>query len=206
VSEPSDPRAALVVVDVQNDFCEGGSLAVAGGADVARAIADHVEHGVGRYGALVATRDWHVDPGSHFASTQGREPDFHDSWPDHCVAGTAGAEYHPALAATMARQLDAEFLKGEHAAAYSGFEGTLDGDGTTTLADWLRAHDLQAVVIAGIATDYCVRSTALDAVRYGFETTVLMDLCAGVDPVSTEQAWRDMRAAGVRLTTVDRRS
>jgi nicotinamidase/pyrazinamidase len=206
VSDLVDPRAALVVVDVQNDFCEGGSLAVVGGADVARAIAEYIEDGGRHYRTLVATRDWHVDPGGHFASTHRQKPDFRDSWPDHCVAGTPGAEYHPALAATLARHRDAEFLKGQHEAAYSGFEGTLDGAGTTSLADWLRGRDLDAVVIAGIASDFCVRCTALDALRYGFDATVLTDLCAGVGPESTARAWRDMQSAGVRLITSGRRS
>ena len=142
---------AVIVVDVQNDFCEGGSLAVAGGTDVARAISAHLAEG--GYDHAVATRDHHIDPGAHFSE----QPDFVDSWPRHCVVGTGGVELHPELDTT---QIDAVFDKGEHAAAYSGFEGRCDG---VPLGDWLRDHDVADVEIVGIATDHCVRATALDA-------------------------------------------
>ncbi|MGI8993222.1 MAG: isochorismatase family protein [Nocardioidaceae bacterium] len=162
---------ALIVVDVQNDFCEGGSLAVAGGAAVAARIGvllrDH------DYDAVVATRDHHISPGAHFAEA----PDYVDSWPRHCVVGTPGEDWHPAL---QPRPFDAVFRKGEYAAAYSGFEG-VDDDGRP-LAEWLRERGVDAVDVCGIATDYCVRATALDAVREGFATTVLLDLTAAVAP------------------------
>ncbi len=121
---------ALIIVDVQNDFCEGGSLAVAGGAAVARAISEHVASEPG-YGHVVATKDFHIDPGAHFSD----HPDYAASWPPHCVAGTAGSDFHPDLDTGA---VEAVFLKGAHAAAYSGFEGA-DQAGTP-LADWLRAH------------------------------------------------------------------
>jgi nicotinamidase/pyrazinamidase len=178
---------ALVIVDVQNDFCEGGSLAVAGGTAVARAISAHVA-GAG-YGHVVATRDHHVDPGGHFAA----QPDFLDTWPAHCVVGTSGVELHADL---DRRPIEAVFDKGEYAAAYSGFEGTFDGQ---RLADWLRAHDVDAVDVVGIATDHCVRATALDAVGAGFDTRVLLHLTAGVSPTSTDAALDQLRAAGVEL-------
>jgi nicotinamidase/pyrazinamidase len=179
---------ALIVVDVQNDFCEGGSLGVGGGADVASRISDRIaaEH----YDHVVATRDHHVDPGDHFSD----RPDYVLSWPRHCVVGTRGVELHPNL---VRDDIDAVFDKGEHAAAYSGFEGVAaDGAG---LADWLHGHDVSEVEVAGIATDHCVRATALDAVVAGFATTVLLDLTAGVALQTTEQAVEELRAAGVTL-------
>jgi nicotinamidase/pyrazinamidase len=178
---------ALLVVDVQNDFCEGGSLAVAGGAAVARAISEHAA--AGGYAHVVATRDHHIDPGRHFSD----HPDFLDTWPAHCVVGTDGVELHPEL---DRGPLEAVFDKGEHAAAYSGFEGSSDG---VRLADWLRAHDVDAVDVVGIATDHCVRATALDAVGNGFSTRVLLHLTAGVSEASTEAALDQLRAAGVAL-------
>ncbi len=178
---------ALVIVDVQNDFCEGGRLAVAGGAAVARAISAHVA--AGGYAHVVATRDHHIDPGGHFSA----QPDFLDTWPAHCVVGTGGEELHPDL---DRGPIEAVFDKGEHAAAYSGFEGSSDGVG---LADWLRAHDVDAVDVVGIATDHCVRATALDAVREGFTTRVLLPLTAGVSEATTEAALDQLRGAGVEL-------
>jgi nicotinamidase/pyrazinamidase len=179
---------ALVVVDVQNDFCEGGSLAVAGGAAVAGAIAAMLagDHG---YEHVVATRDHHIDPGPHFSAT----PDFVDSWPVHCVAGTQGAGLHPALAAT---RFDAVFDKGEYAAAYSGFEGACEGE---PLADWLARHGVHAVEVCGIATDHCVRATGVDAVRAGLATTVRLDLTAAVSPDRLPAVLAELRDAGVVL-------
>ena len=189
---------ALIVVDVQNDFCEGGSLAVSGGADVAFRIGELVhkwheaEPDERRYQYVVATRDHHIDPGDHFSD----EPDFVNSWPRHCVAGTDGVSFHPNL---DPQPFDAIFDKGEYAAAYSGFEGK-SHEGGRGLAEWLREHGVTAVDVCGIATDYCVRATALDARVVGFSTTVLTALSAGVAPGSTEQALSDLRAAGVSLT------
>lgn len=177
---------ALIVVDVQNDFCEGGSLAVAGGAAVAAAVSARM----GGYELVVATRDHHVDPGDHFSDT----PDFVHSWPPHCRVGTPGASFHPAL---DVGPVQAVFSKGEHTAAYSGFEGA-DPDGVT-LRDWLVERRVDGVDVVGIATDHCVRATALDAVRAGFPTVVLTDLCAGVAPDSTARALDELRAAGVEI-------
>jgi nicotinamidase/pyrazinamidase len=189
---------ALIVVDVQNDFCEGGSLAVRGGADVAFRIGEllhkwhEAEPADRQYEFVVATRDHHIDPGDHFSI----EPDFEHSWPRHCVAGTDGVSFHPNL---DPQPFDAIFDKGEYAAAYSGFEGK-SHEGGRDLADWLRDKGVTDVDVCGIATDYCVRATALDARQAGFETTVLTELTAGVAPGSTEQALADLRAAGVTLT------
>jgi nicotinamidase/pyrazinamidase len=180
---------ALIIVDVQNDFTEGGSLPVAGGADVAAAISALLLGSPQRWDHVVATKDYHVDPGPHF----GNPPDYVDSWPAHCVVGTAGAEFHPEL---DTHRIEAVFLKGEHAAAYSGFEGHA---GSIGLAAWLRMHDVTSVDIVGIATDHCVRATALDAVREGFTTTVLLDLTAGVARETTDIALRVMEKAGVHL-------
>jgi nicotinamidase/pyrazinamidase len=178
----------LIVADVQNDFCEGGSLAVTGGAAVAAAISAHLR--TADYDHVVATRDHHVDPGAHFSAN----PDFVDTWPPHCRRGTPGASFHPDL--DVAR-IEAVFDKGEYAAAYSGFEGAEPGG--AGLADWLRAHHVDTVDVAGIATDHCVRATALDAAAAGFTTAVLLNLCAGVAPETTERALDQMRTARVRL-------
>ncbi|WP_411076874.1 isochorismatase family protein [Streptomyces sp. cmx-10-25] len=190
---------ALIVVDVQNDFCEGGSLAVRGGADVAAAITDLVGQTAGTsYRHVVATRDHHVDPGSHFAAP-GEEPDYVTSWPVHCVAGTEGVGFHPNFAPAVASgAIDAVFDKGAYDAAYSGFEGR-DENGLT-LVEWLREREVAEVDVVGIATDHCVRATALDAAREGFRTHVLLDLTAGVAEATTERALEELRAAGVELT------
>jgi nicotinamidase/pyrazinamidase len=182
---------ALIVVDVQNDFCEGGSLAVAGGA----AVAAEISGLYGSYSHVVATRDYHIDPGAHFSST----PDFVDTWPPHCEAGTPGASFHPSLDVAG---IQAVFSKGAHAAAYSGFEGsTPDG---VSLVDWLRAHDVSEVDVVGIATDHCVRATALDAAANGFTTRVLLDLTAGVAQSTVDSALARLAEAGVTLTGTPR--
>lgn len=181
---------ALIIVDVQNDFCEGGSLAVAGGTEVARNINRMLADNPG-YARVVATKDYHIDPGGHFSD----QPDYADSWPPHCVVGTAGVDFHPELDTGV---LDAVFIKGKHSAAYSGFEGT--DDTGTPLADWLRRHDIDQVDVVGIATDYCVRATAADAARAGFRTRVLLELTAGVAPESTAAAIADLRRDGIEVS------
>ncbi len=180
---------ALIIVDVQNDFCEGGSLPVAGGAQVAADISTQLSKADLPWDHIVATKDFHTDPGSHFSST----PDYVDSWPQHCVAGTPGAQFHPNLDTD---KIEAVFLKGAHAAAYSGFEGL---SGSIGLAAWLRLHDVDRVDVVGIATDHCVRATALDAAREGFQTTVLTGLTAGVAPQTTADALTELTAAGVTV-------
>src|SRR6478672_12476216 len=191
----ADLSRALILVDVQNDFCEGGSLPVPGGADVARRISEHVVAHAGDYGAIVATADWHDDPGGHFSA----DPDFVDSWPAHCRVGTDGALFHPAAEPAF-EHVEAIFRKGQHAAAYSGFEGhTVEADHRVGLAEWLRDRAIEQVEVVGIATDHCVRATALDAADEGFETTVLLDLTAGVARGSTDRALAQLREAGVEL-------
>lgn len=185
---------ALIIVDVQNDFCEGGSVAVAGGADVAAAITDLVGAPTAGYRHVVATRDCHIEPGDHFSPN----PDFEHSWPPHCVAGTEGVGFHPNLAPAVASgSIDAVFDKGAYAAAYSGFEGA-DENGRS-LAEWLRERQVTEVDIVGIAADHCVRATAQDAAREGFRTKVLLDLTAGVAHRTMERAMTQLREAGVDL-------
>ncbi|NUT52919.1 MAG: isochorismatase family protein [Saccharothrix sp.] len=184
---------ALIVVDVQNDFCEGGSLPVAGGAAVAAAISAHVASS--SYDHVVATRDYHYDPGAHFSET----PDFVNSWPVHCVAGTAGASFHPEFDVTP---VQAVFSKGAHAAAYSGFLGAT-GSGEP-LVDLLRARGVREVDVVGIATDHCVKATAVDAANAGFTTTVLLDLTAGVARDTVDTALTQLDAVGVAVTGTPR--
>lgn len=218
---------ALIIVDVQNDFCEGGSLPVEGGAELAGAISEYVDAHHGQFDHVVATQDWHVDPGSHFSE----EPDFIDSWPKHCVAGTRGADLHPDL---DTEYIQAYFRKGQFTAAYSGFEGLLApddavptgdrkpgampvaggapggdlnvetggeplaGEDAIGLDDWLQSHDVEDVVVVGIATDHCVRATALDGVQAGYSVTVLRDLTVGVAE-DLDDAIAEMELGGVDI-------
>lgn len=192
-ARPATAPRALIVVDVQNDFCEGGSLPVAGGAGVAAAITAYLRARP-PYAHVVATRDAHVDPGAHFAVPPA-QPDFRDSWPPHCVIGTAGPDFHPSLDLAF---IEAVFDKGAYTAAYSGFEGTTaHGE---SLPDWLLARGVAAVDVAGIATDHCVRATALDAAAAGFAPRVLLDLTAGVARSTTEAALEELSRVGVQLS------
>ena len=226
---------ALIIVDVQNDFCEGGSLAVEGGAELAGAISEYVDAHHGQFDHVVATQDWHIDPGAHFSDS----PDFVDSWPKHCVAGTRGAELHPDL---DTEYIQAYFRKGQYTAAYSGFEGLLApddavptgdrkpgampvaggssggtadaggeapgsdfaagdlaaGEDAVGLDDWLQSHDVEDVVVVGIATDHCVKATALDGVQAGYSVTVLRDLTVGVAE-DLDDAIAEMELGGVDI-------
>jgi nicotinamidase/pyrazinamidase len=189
----------LIIVDVQKDFCEGGALAVAGGGAVAAAIGDHLaresraSRQSGGYQRVVATKDWHIDPGDHFSD----DPDYVTSWPPHCLAGTAGAEFHPAL---DTGPIDAVFHKGAYDAGYSGFQG-VDENGSALL-DWLRQRGVDQVDVVGIAADHCVRRTAVDAARAGLATRVLLDLTAAVDSgAPLAAALAEMRGEGVDLVT-----
>jgi len=183
-------RRALIVVDVQPTFCEGGALPVEGGNDVARAIAEFAAEHRADYDVVVTTQDWHVDPGRHFSDT----PDFVDTWPPHGVAGTAEAELHPALAGLAP---DASVKKGAYEAAYSGFEG-VDAEGRS-LAAVLAEAGVTAVDVVGIAESHCVRSTALDAHGLGLATRVLTDLTVPVSPELGAAARQEMAAAGIAL-------
>jgi nicotinamidase/pyrazinamidase len=182
---------ALLIVDVQNDFCEGGSLAVPGGAAVVEAISAYLAGPeAGRYDHVVASQDFHIEPGDHFSA----QPDYYRSWPAHCVADTTGAEFHPAL---DTGRIAAIFRKGQYAAAYSAFEGSnVAGD---ALGAWLATRGVTDVDVVGLATDYCVAATAADAASAGLTTTVLLSLTAGVDPHTTAAAIDKLRAAGATL-------
>ncbi|MCU1532055.1 MAG: nicotinamidase [Arthrobacter sp.] len=213
---------ALIIVDVQNDFCEGGSLPVPGGADLAATISEYVDAHHGQFDHIVATQDWHIEPGAHFSE----EPDFVESWPRHCVAGTRGAELHPDL---DPEYIQAYFRKGQFTAAYSGFEGVLapddavpTGDRTPGamplsgtgeqvdagafaadedaigLDDWLQSHDVEDVVVVGIATDHCVKATALDGVQAGYSVTVLRELTVGIAE-DLDDAVAEMELGGVDI-------
>jgi nicotinamidase/pyrazinamidase len=180
---------ALIIVDVQRDFCEGGSLAVAGGAGVAAAISALLLEDPQRWEHVIATQDHHIEPGGHF----GDPPDYVDTWPVHCVAGTPGADFHPNLDTD---HIAAVFIKGEHAAAYSGFQGHSGGIG---LSAWLTMREVSEVDIVGLTTDHCVRATALDAMAAGLRTTVRLDLTAGVAPGTTAATVLALRDAGITL-------
>ncbi|WP_159702027.1 isochorismatase family protein [Arthrobacter sp. 18067] len=202
---------ALIIVDVQNDFCEGGTLAVEGGAAIAGAITEYVDANQQHFDHIVATQDWHIEPGDHFSD----DPDMVDSWPPHCRARTKGAELHEDL---DPEYIQAYFRKGQYTAAYSGFEGVLapeddvpSGDlkagaavaevfdeDAIGLDDWLQSHDVEEVVVVGLTTDYCVRSTALDAVQAGYGTTVIAGLTAGIAE-DLAGVFDEMEAAGVEV-------
>lgn len=188
-------RSALVIVDVQNDFCEGGSLAVSGGTAVAANVARHVRDFRSEYDFIVATRDYHEEPGDHFAA----QPDFVNTWPNHCVIGTPGAALCPPISDLVKESLIQSVVdKGRRTAAYSGFEA-LDPDGDPLL-DVLRKAGIDSLDICGLATDYCVRATALDARQHEFPVRVLVDLCAAVNTESGQRALEDMKSAGCQLT------
>jgi len=177
---------ALIVVDVQNDFCPGGSLAVPDGdavVPVINQLAPMFQH-------IITTRDWHVDPGDHF----GNPPDFQDSWPAHCVADTPGSQYHPDL--TLPPFV--EFRKGEYAAAYSGFEGAHIEDGCD-LETYLRELGITRVFVCGLATDYCVKATAIDGDRLDFDPVVVLSACRAVAENTNRAAIKAIRTAGIRV-------
>ena len=195
----ADKRRALVVVDVQPTFCEGGELPVPGGNAVAASIAAYLREHAGDYALIVTTQDWHVDPGAHFST----HPDFVDSWPAHGVVGTPGAALHPELAAAIDPLPHVTIRKGEHAAAYSGFDGH-DPAGRS-LADVIAETGIDLVEICGIAESHCVKSTALDAVGLGYPTVLLRDLTVPVTEELGRQARIELAAAGVVLRTSDQR-
>lgn len=186
---------ALIVVDVQNDFCEGGKLAVAGGNAVAEKIADYVNENINNYTAIVCTQDWHQNPGDHFSD----DPDFVDTWPEHCVAGTDGAYLHDAV---KNLPFDAGFTKGRYEAAYSGFQGekTSFADNTAiSLENYLRSLGINRIVVVGIAYGHCVKQTALDGASRGFTVDVIKSLTASVNPDRDSVDTLDMELAGIMV-------
>ncbi|GAB3189904.1 isochorismatase family protein [Nesterenkonia suensis] len=209
---------ALIIVDVQHDFCEGGTLAVTGGAQVAGEISEFLEEAHAEFDAVVATQDWHIDPGAHFS----QEPDFRTSWPVHCVAGTPGAELHVDMDTD---HIGTRFLKGLYSDGYSGFEGvlgdpervgTLEGekgvkvapadavaDDAPDLHAWLAEQEIDTVTVVGLATDHCVRATVLDAVENGYRVRVIRELTAGVDDERVAETWEEFAEAEVEVLTLD---
>lgn len=209
---------ALIIVDIQKDFCEGGTLAVEGGAQTAALVTEYMNQCGQKFDVIATTRDWHIDPGPHFSDTS----DFNDTWPVHCVAGTDGAELHEDL---DTESIDAEFLKGQYDDGYSGFDGVLgepdmirsqDGmagpygataaaaaasdDSSITMDEWLRENRVENITVVGIATDHCVRATAMDASDAGYEVRVITNLTSGVLEQTTEAAIEEMEDSGVMLT------
>jgi nicotinamidase/pyrazinamidase len=185
---------ALFIVDVQNDFTEGGALAVAGGDAVAERITRFLEAHASEYAVIIASRDWHDgdnDNGGHFSA----EPDYVDSWPPHCVGGTPGAEYDPGLDTTA---ITHHVKKGQGKPAYSAFEGATDEG--VTVAHLLEEYSVTEVDVTGLTTDYCVRTTALDAIEHGRRVRLFTDLVAGVAEESSEAALAELAHAGAELT------
>jgi nicotinamidase/pyrazinamidase len=185
---------ALFIVDVQNDFTERGALGVAGGDEVAERITRFLVAHAADYEIIVASRDWHDadnDNGGHFAAG---EPDFIDTWPVHCVGGTYGADYDEVFDTSAVTH---HLKKGQGKPAYSLFEGVAE-DGTTA-AQLLERHGIIDIDVVGLATDYCVRASALDAIEHGRHVRVFTDLIAGVHPDSSARALEEIGHAGAEL-------
>ncbi|MCL4495925.1 MAG: nicotinamidase [Firmicutes bacterium] len=187
---------ALIVVDFQNDFCPGGTLAVSEGDQIYPVVQDLVNEFEDRHRPIVFTRDYH--PSNHISFVNRGGP-----WPPHCVQGTYGFEFFPKL---RIPDNAAHFFKGylKDADAYSGFEGCLATNGTITgitLESWLHSQNVHQVYITGLATDYCVKATAIDATRAGFDTIVITNGVKGVNvsPHDSERALNDMKQAGACL-------
>jgi len=187
-------RNALLVVDVQNDFIEGGALPIKGGAQVAAMVSRHIRHFKTEYSFVVATRDYHEDPSDHFSDN----PDFVTTWPPHCIIGTPGAALCPPIFNLVREKLIAAVVdKGRHSAAYSGFEG-LDPRGHP-LRDVLKEARVDHMDICGLALDYCVKATALDARKLDFQVRVLVNLTAPANADNATAALEEMKAAGCQV-------
>lgn len=187
---------AILIVDVQNDFCEGGSLAVAGGASVAMKITNYLRANRSKYDLVIASRDWHDANGSnggHFADV-GQAPDFIKTWPAHCVSGTSGADYHPNLDTAL---IQVHIEKGMGKPSYSAFEGvTRQGKSISAV---LNDAEVEHIDVVGIATDYCVLASSLDARKEGFSVSVLTEMCAGISAESTDAAISKMQSVGCQV-------
>jgi nicotinamidase/pyrazinamidase len=187
------PRA-LLVIDVQKDFCEGGTLAVSGGAAVASKISKFLENH--HYDLVVASRDWHNPIGNnsgHFAES-GSKPNYTTTWPVHCVADTKGAEYHSNLNTELVGE---HIFKGQGENGYSIFEGVTSSG--QSFVELLQIHQIQEVDIVGIATDHCVLASALDSMNHGLKVRVISSLTAGVSEVTTEAAIDQMIDHGIEV-------
>ncbi len=184
-------QKALLVVDVQNDFCEGGALAVQGGNALAQRLAEFIKaKAKSEYACVLATLDEHIEPKGHFSAN----PDYRHTWPPHCLKGTIGQRLHPALTDDVV--FDAIFTKGQFSDAYSGFEAQNRG---VFLGDWLINQGITAVDIVGIATDFCVKATALDAQKLGFTTQILLDLTIPVAKETLSQLEKEVKAQGITV-------
>lgn len=190
MTETSRNIHAIIVVDPQPDFFEGGALPVTGATRTAEKIAAYLRARGGDYSMRIVTQDWHLDPGDHWSE----HPDYTTTWPVHCAANSSGAQIHASLAEEA---WDVVIRKGLYEGAYSGFEG--ESEDGATLAEVLETAGVRRVTIVGFATDHCVKATALDARALGFEVNVAHDLCAGVDPATTREAISAMRNAGVTM-------
>jgi nicotinamidase/pyrazinamidase len=193
-------KKALIIVDVQNDFCEGGSLAVAGGNAVAEKIAEHVKLFAHHYDVILTSQDWHnpkIVNGTHFP-IEGEEPNYSTTWPIHCVQYSRGASLHPAILGVK-DFITASVYKGMESAAYSAFEG-VSREGYSTY-DILTMNGIVNIDVVGIATDYCVKATVLAGLEHNYEVSIYYDLCAGVASQTTEKAKKDMLNAGVSCTS-----
>lgn len=187
-------RNALLAVDLQSDFVQEGSLPVPNGLQVAAQVARHIRHFKTEYDFVVASRDYHEDPQDHFSAT----PDFINTWPPHCVIGTPGVAFVPPIQNLVREKLIQTVVsKGRHAAAYSAFEG-VDARGHY-LVDVLKEQRIDHIDICGIATDYCVRASALDARKNAFQVRILVNLCAAVTETTGLQAIEEMKAAGCQI-------
>jgi nicotinamidase/pyrazinamidase len=187
-------RNALLIVDVQVDFVEGGSLGVKNGLQIAAMIARHVRHFKSEYQFVVASRDYHESAPDHISD----HPDYINTWPPHCMVGTPGASFVPTIQNLVREKYIQEVVtKGRNAAAYSAFDG-LDKRGHGLL-DVLKEQRIDHIDVCGIATDYCVRASALDARKNAFQVRVLVNLCAPVNEATGQQALEEMKAAGIQL-------
>lgn len=185
---------ALLIIDVQNDFCEGGALAVSGGAAVASKISEYLQ--TSDYSIVIASRDWHDadnDNSGHFAKVN-TEPNYHTTWPIHCVANTEGARYHPNLST---ERITHHVFKGQGKNGYSIFEGTTENG--KSFEELVRELGIDEVDVVGIATDHCVLASALDSKNSGLKVRVISSLTAGVSPQSTEAAIDQLIDAGVEV-------
>lgn len=182
---------ALVVVDIQNDFCEGGALAVGGGNEVAERTAAYINKVGYAYETIVYTADWHMPPPSTNGGHFGHPPDYINTWPVHCVAGTKGAEFHPAIA-RLPKEVETIFLKGHGRPDYSGFQG-VNSNGER-LNDYLLGHNVKYLDVVGLAGDYCVRYTALDGISLDFTVVILPGLVASVRGVEATNETEQMIA------------
>lgn len=183
-------KRALLIVDVQNDFCEHGSVPSIDGSEIALSITRFIEFNFANYELILATKDWHKSPIGHFS----KKPDFLSSWPSHCVSSTDGAELHPNLNRKL---IDHELIKGEYSAGMSAFEGVTSLD--ERLLDLLERREIDLIDICGLSAESNLYSTAIDSLEFGFPTTIFIDMCSGGSEESTFNALEDLESRGVNL-------